>query len=139
MDKRRIVSKIRELDSYLDELEAILPKSYEEYSKDSEKRRACERLLQISVECLIDICYILGSSLKIEIPSDEEDIISTLKNKKIISSSLAELLIEMKGFRNILVHKYGVVDDEQVYEILTEKIEDFEKFKQEILESLKDF
>jgi uncharacterized protein YutE (UPF0331/DUF86 family) len=139
MDKRRIVSKIRELDSYLDELEAILPKSYEEYSKDSEKRRACERLLQISVECLIDIYYILGSSLKIEIPSDEEDIISTLKNKKIISSSLAELLIEMKGFRNILVHKYGVVDDEQVYEILTEKIEDFEKFKQEILESLKDF
>ncbi len=134
MDKKRILSKIRELDSYIGELEDILPSNLNEYIEDSEKRRACERLLQISLEVMIDIYYIIGSSLKITIPSDEEDIISNLCAKKIISKDLASISIEMKGFRNILVHKYGVVDDEQVYEILSEKLSDFELFKKEILE-----
>jgi len=43
----------------------------------------------------------------------------------------------MKGFRNILVYKYGVVDDELVFEMLSEKVEDFEKFKEEILSFLR--
>ena len=42
----------------------------------------------------------------------------------------------MKGFRNILVHKYGVVDDELVFEMLKEKLSDFDMFKQEILANL---
>ena len=42
----------------------------------------------------------------------------------------------MKGFRNILVHKYGVVDDELVFEMLKEKLSDFDIFKHEILTNL---
>ena len=137
MDKARILSKIRELDSYLDELDKILPEDYEEYSSNIEKKRACERLLQLSIEILIDTCYILGSSIKATLPSDEEDMISKLEKEKIISLSLKKLMMNMKGFRNILVHKYGAIDDEQVYEILTTKLEDFEKFKKEILNYLK--
>jgi len=43
----------------------------------------------------------------------------------------------MKGFRNILVHKYGAVQDELVFEMLSERLEDFDKFKKEILDILK--
>ena len=43
----------------------------------------------------------------------------------------------MKGFRNILVNKYGTVDDELVFEMLSEKLEDFDKFKEEVLNCLK--
>ena len=46
---------------------------------------------------------------------------------------MKNILKNMKGFRNILVHKYGVINDELVFEVLSEKLEDFEKFKQEIL------
>ena len=50
---------------------------------------------------------------------------------------MADTLSNMKGFRNILVHKYGIVDDELAFEMLSEKLEDFEKFKDEILRFLK--
>ena len=45
-------------------------------------------------------------------------------------------LSKMKGFRNILVHKYGIVDNELVFEFLSNELDDFEKFKQEILKKI---
>jgi uncharacterized protein YutE (UPF0331/DUF86 family) len=42
----------------------------------------------------------------------------------------------MKGFRKILVHEYGGVDDRIVYEVLQNSMDDFERFKREILQAL---
>jgi uncharacterized protein YutE (UPF0331/DUF86 family) len=137
LDKNRILSKIDELDKYLGELEEILPKDFDEYNHSIEKKRACERLLQISIEIIIDILNIITSKLKLGLPSDEEELIQKIYVKGIISKSLKKILTEMKGFRNILVHKYGEVEDEIVYEILSEKLSDFEKFREEILKFLK--
>lgn len=133
MDKNKILSKIDELNQYLDELEKIKPQDYKEYENSIEKKRACERLLQISIESIIDICNILISSLKLGLPSDEEDMFKKLEKKKIITKNMTNILINMKGFRNILVHKYGTIQDELVFELLSEKLEDFDKFKKEIL------
>jgi len=47
------------------------------------------------------------------------------------------IIKNMRGFRNILVHKYGTVDDELVFEMLSERLDDFEKFKEEVLRILK--
>jgi len=38
----------------------------------------------------------------------------------------------MKGFRNILIHKYGEIDDEKAYENIKEGLKDFEKIIKEI-------
>ncbi len=43
LDRDRILSKLAELDGYLNELQSIAPKSFEEFQQ-IEKRRACERL-----------------------------------------------------------------------------------------------
>lgn len=51
LDRERILAKIDVLDGYLKELREILPASFGEYKK-IEKRRACERLLQVSIECI---------------------------------------------------------------------------------------
>ena len=32
----------------------------------------------------------------------------------------------MKGLRNVLTHKYGEIKDNIVYELLTERLDDFE-------------
>jgi len=133
MDTKRILAKIDEINRYQDELNEIMPSSLDEYISSNEKRRACERLLQILIESVIDICYILNTSLNLGIPSDDEDVFSKLKARKVISQKTSLILNEMKGFRNILVHKYGKVDDEIVFEMLTENLSDFDMFKEEIL------
>jgi len=68
------------------------------------------------------------------IPKDEDSVIGNLHKNKVINKEVKDLILNLKGFRNILVHKYGTVDDELVYENLTENIDDFEKLKNYFLE-----
>ena len=137
MDKKRILSKIDEIDSYLSELDEIRPANLEEYKNSIEKKRACERLFQILIETVIDICNIIISDLKLGLPSEEEEIFEKLRKKEIITKKTTDILKGMKGMRNILVHKYGVVEDEIIFETIRENLNDFETFKEEILNFLR--
>ena len=60
-----------------------------------------------------------------------------LESKKIIRKDMRNILSGMKGMRNILVQKYGTVNDELVFEAISEKLGDFDKFKSEILSLFK--
>ncbi len=135
MDKERILVKIDEMNQFIKELEAIAPESFEEYEENIEIKRACERLLQILIECTIDICMLLIKELKLGLPSEEEDIFEKLHKNGIISAEMKNILKKMKGFRNILVHRYAEINDEIVFENL-KLIDDFRKFQKEILEYL---
>ncbi|MBF0217673.1 MAG: DUF86 domain-containing protein [Candidatus Omnitrophica bacterium] len=138
LDRERALSKIDELDGYLGEIEEIMPLSLVEY-KRTEKKRSCERLIQLSIECLMDVCRIFVSGLRLGLPNDATDVFDKLKDKGILTGEMNILLKEMRGFRNILVHEYASVDDELVYEVLAKRIEDIRKFKSEILRSLEKF
>ena len=65
VDRERILAKIAELRGYLERLRGIAPKTFEEYERLEVNRRACERLLQISVECELDICDVVFSGLRL--------------------------------------------------------------------------
>ena len=64
LDRERIFAKIDELESYVRDLRTIAPDSFTVYQQ-IEKKRACERLLQIAVECVIDICGLIVSGLRL--------------------------------------------------------------------------
>jgi len=136
LDKERILSKIDELNSYVAELKAIMPEDYESYNENSEKKRACERLLQISIETVIDICMLLVKGLQLGMPSSEENVFGKIEKKKIITQEMKNKLKGMKGFRNILVHHYADIDDELVFENL-KGIIDFKEFKGQIIKFIK--
>jgi uncharacterized protein YutE (UPF0331/DUF86 family) len=135
LDLERILAKIDVLDGYLRELRTIAPANFEEYAT-IEKRRACERLLQVSIECVIDISSLLVTGLRLGLPAEEDDLLEKLTQAGIISHSMRETLRRMKGFRNILVHEYGGIDDRIVYEVIQSRLDDFEAFKREILQAL---
>jgi uncharacterized protein YutE (UPF0331/DUF86 family) len=136
LDKNRILSKLDELDSYIVELEEIMPKNYEEYVNSIEKKRSCERLLHIMIECTIDVCTLIVKGLRLGLPAEEEDLFKKLEKKKIISKRMKEKLKLMRGFRNILFHRYAGVDDELVFKNL-KNINDFKEFRKQVISFLK--
>jgi uncharacterized protein YutE (UPF0331/DUF86 family) len=129
------MSKVAELDSYLGELKQVSPATFDEYEA-VEKKRSCERLLQLCIECVIDVCKVIVSGLKLGLPSDENDLFKKLHARKIISEEMTKTLRGMKGFRNILIHEYAAVDDELVYSYVKTNINDFEEFKRQILAAI---
>lgn len=88
------------------------------------------------MEAAIDICHLFVTGLRLGLPAEEDDIFEKLERAGLISTSLKEILKEMKGFRNILVHEYGEVDEEIVYEAVKARMNDFNLFKQEILKAI---
>jgi len=136
LDRERILGKIDQLEGYLRELRTIVPPDFAAYQK-VEKRRACERLLQLSIEAVIDVCHLLVTGLRLGIPAEEDDLFEKLEAAGVISPQTRETLREMKGFRNILVHEYARIDDRMVYEVARSRLGDFETFKEEILRYLK--
>ena len=136
IDRERILGKVAELEGYLSELRQILPESFDEYVRSIEKRRACERILQIAVEAVIDICAMLVQGLRLGLPAEEDDVFDKLAQHGVLSQKMVETLRRMEGFRNILVHEYGRVDDRIVFDVAVNRLGDFEDFKREVLAAL---
>lgn len=136
IDRERVLAKLDELESYLEELKGIVPQDFVEYQRSVEKRRACERLLQIAIEATIDICALIVKGLRLGLPGEEDDLFERLHRAGVISEPMCHRLREMKGLGNILVHAYARVDDRLVYEVLQRELGDLKAFKDEILQFL---
>jgi len=137
MDKDRILSLLDCLGQYHQELTDHLPKSEKAYLSSIEKRRFCERTLQLLIEICIDISQLLLKELKLGLPSGEESVFDQLKEEKVISHEMNLKLKEMRRFRNVLVHHYAKVDDSLVYSNALHHREDFLQFKKEIIVFIK--
>ncbi len=135
VDRDRVLIKIDELDGYLGELRSIAPASYDDFLQ-TEKRRACERLLQVSIECLVDVCGLLLRGKRLGLPADETDVFEKLEQAGVIPSSMRDTLRRMKGFRNILVHDYARLDDRITFDMVCSRMEDFERIKHQLLKNL---
>ena len=135
LDRERILAKVDELGSYLRELREIAPRSFTEYQR-TEIKRACERLLQIAAECVVDLCHLFVSGLRLGLPAEEDDLFEKLAAAGVFSPEMRETVRKIKGFRNILVHEYARIDDLLVYEAATQKLSDFEAFKREMIQAL---
>lgn len=127
-DRVRILSKLDEMKKYVEELQSMLP-DQEEYQQDLIKRRACEKTVEVAIESLIDVSAMIVSAQQFGLPENEENIFDMLIEKKVLSIKLGEKLKDMKGFRNILIHRYGHVDDEIVYHNLSSYTDDFYEFE----------
>jgi len=136
VDQSRVLAKLDELSGYLKEIKALLPAGAKAYPNAAVKR-ACERLLQLCVECTIDISkkFLIGN--KLGIPVDEIDVLEKLKQAGILSSEMLSKLRKMRGLRNILVHEYADVDDQMVFDVIINRLNDFEEFAMEVKKALK--
>lgn len=135
LDNERILAKLDELDGYQGEFRQIMPSSFNQFKK-IEKKRASERLLQVSIECVIHVCALIVSGLRLGLPSEEDDLFERLEEAGIISSDMKETLKKMKGFRNLLVHEYGRINEKIVYDMVKNRLSDFTDFKKEIIKVL---
>lgn len=128
MIKVKILSKLDLLENYIGKFFEILPEKKQDYLDSFEKQLAVERLLQLSIELMIDISALLVKYHKLGLPASEEEIFTKLASKL----PHYELYQEMKRFRNVLVHKYGEINSDLVYHNATERISDFELFLKEV-------
>ena len=127
-DRMRIFSKLDEMMGYVGELQGMLPER-DEYLQDLISRRACEKTIEVAIESLVDVSAMIVSAEKFGLPTSEEGIFDILVLNKTIPKECGEKLKDLKGFRNVLVHRYAHVADDIVHYNLINHLDDFYEFK----------
>lgn len=134
-----IYSKIVEIEESMNLVRANLPKGFEEFSSLGLVKDGIFKRVEYAIEDVFDICHILNSDMRLGIPSSESDVLHNLTSHKLLDSNLAEKLLLMRKFRNIVVHRYGKIDDQIAFSILSDHLADFGEFVDRIRELLKKF
>jgi uncharacterized protein YutE (UPF0331/DUF86 family) len=127
-----IRSKLADIEDSVSLVEENLPSSFEEFSQLGLVKDGIYKRIEFAIENIIDICSIISSDLRLIVPESEESFVESLANIGILTPNMAEKTRRMKGFRNIIVHRYGRIDDLLAHKILTEHMEDFYEFIESI-------
>jgi len=109
-----------------------LPDTHEDFLRLGLVKDGIYKRTEYAIETVLDVCAILNSDLKLGIPGEDEDILAHLTLHGILSREMAEKIRGMKAFRNIVVYRYGTIDDTIAYTLLLERIGDFELFCKDI-------
>lgn len=124
----QIRAKLAEIEESVALVEENLPDSFDEFSKLGLIKDGIYKRIEFAIENVYDICAIINSDLKVDMPESDEGILDNLEHKGILTNEMKDNIRRMKGFRNIMVHRYGTIDDRITYSILSNNINDFYKF-----------
>jgi len=121
----KLISEMRKTTERLKSLKFLDKKSF---LNDPDKIASAKYNFIIAIESAIDICNHIISQNSYRAPEDYADTFQVLGEQGAFEKDFAKVLKEMAKFRNRLVHLYWEVDDEQVYEILQFRLDDFKIF-----------
>jgi uncharacterized protein YutE (UPF0331/DUF86 family) len=134
VDPDTLASILGNLRGHLEKLVILAALSEEDFTRDFTKVESTKHLLQVSIECCLDIAHHIVADEGYRTPVDYYDTFVVLYENRIVPESFMPTLRQMVSFRNRVVHLYWDVDDVTVYRILQENLGDFETYVGYILD-----
>lgn len=125
-DKLR--DKIQRIKDNLVLLETIREKSYAQFCESPLYSHAATRMLQVSIEAMIDIGNHIVAKNHLGTPKTYRETFELLTENNILPKKDLELFLTMVKFRNRAVHLYDKISDEEIYNIVQNHLSDFEHF-----------
>ncbi len=130
-----IENKISSVKKYLKLLERYKNYSRNEIENNPDIRGAVERYLYLTTQAVLDLAESLISYKKFRKPTALRESFDILQEENQISMDLAEKLVKMAGFRNIMAHDYEKINYDIVYDVLHHRLKDITEFL-EIIKNL---
>ncbi|MFP4001180.1 MAG: type VII toxin-antitoxin system HepT family RNase toxin [Candidatus Natronoplasma sp.] len=133
----KILNKLSEAKDSVKLVEKNFPETYEEFTDMSRlERDGIYKNIEFSIQNILDICAIIMKEEDLKVPESDEAMLNELGKAGVMDEDIIDKIQEMKGFRNLLVHRYGPLDDEIAYTDIKEGLDDFRDVFEEIRELL---
>lgn len=91
---------------------------------------------QMALQNCIDMASHIISDRGLGMPGSTNELFYILEENGYIDHALTEKMVKAVGFRNLIVHEYGKVEIERVFDFAQNDVEDLHKFIQAIFECL---
>lgn len=133
-----VLEKVAWIHKMLDSMAELPAGSFKEFSADFRNQAAMESYLRRALEALLDMGrHILAKGFG-ESVVEYKKIAEVLGQREVLSPDSTAILIQMAGYRNRLTHFYDEVTPEELYKILTTRVNDIESVLDETLQWLRD-
>lgn len=122
------------IDRSLHRLEQFRKNTLEEFILDADDYAIAEHHLRTCLEAAFDLGRHVLVKAGLGKPNDYRDILVLLGRHQIIPPDFLEQIKGMAGYRNRLVHMYNEVSPEELYAIITTRLDDIRQLAAFLLE-----
>lgn len=126
VDPEKIINRVDHLEALLKELSQVREDGYDSYKENFRSRLAAAHGLQLAIQACLDMGAHLIAEEALRMPDDYRGVFEALKAAG-LEADLAQRLRAAAGMRNVLVHDYLKVDDEEVWGALS-RLDDLRQF-----------
>ncbi len=122
-DRDLIEKKLARIVTHVEELRLLARP--EIIRSDIREERFVEHTLQLAVQAALDIASHVVSDQRLGEPRANRELFELLARAGWIDEALARVMVQVVGFRNVLVHGYEDVDLAIVEDVLRNHLDDF--------------
>ncbi len=137
VDRQAVESRLSLFRGYLEELERLRSRAGE-FQGSLVLRMAVERLLQLAIECLLDVAQHVAVAKGGRPPESYTDSITVLEEAGLVDGERADLYRSIARFRNVLVHGYVRLKPEEVYRAWVRGLDDLRAMARDLLRAADD-
>lgn len=98
------------------------------FLQDIDRQESILFNLQMAIQNCIDIAAHIVSEEGLGVPGSTNEMFYLLEENEYLNHELTEKMVKAVGFRNLIVHEYGKIDLEQVFEVAKEDIKDINEY-----------
>lgn len=132
MNPQYLVEQLQLIDEYVEYARSISRRTKEEFLADQILIDAAIRELTVLFETSHNVAKHLIAGLGWRTAQSKAEAFEILAENKVLSNELCEALRQASRFRNLVTYQTTMVDNQIVYDILTQRLGDFEQFAAEV-------
>lgn len=133
LNHKLLTDRISQIRISANRLKQLVDTGKETFLADPDNFAIAEHHLRRTLEAVLDIGRHIVAKKGLGRPEDYRSIFYLLGQHKILPPAFAKQIQGMTGYRNRLVHDYAQVSEEEIFEIIEERLDDFEAFTMYIL------
>ncbi len=125
-DEELVAKRLAFIETCLRELRQLARPA--ELARDVRERRFVEHTLQLAIQAALDVGSHIVSDDRLGEPATNRQLFDQLAAAGWLPPALGDRLVQMAGFRNVLVHGYTGVDLAIVEDVLANHLQDLDAF-----------
>jgi uncharacterized protein YutE (UPF0331/DUF86 family) len=133
VDKDLILAKAGSAKSHLNRVLEKRNVNLDSFIKDIDRQEIILFNIQAAVQNCIDIAAHIISEESFGVPGSTTEMLYLLEKNGYLDNDLTQKMVKAVGFRNLIVHEYGKIELEQVFEIAQDDINDLNEYLKAII------
>ena len=128
MNREYLIEQFRLIEDYVARARSIARRTRREFLEDKILIDAAIRELTVLFETAHNIAKHLISTHEWREAASKAEAFEILAEEGVLPRDLCDAFRQASRFRNLVTYQTAIVEDEIVYQILTERLDDFERF-----------